>query len=51
MEINEDDNTLYLSSPAVTEVCRVRYAWKNCPEIILFNGAGFPASPFDIQLD
>ncbi|MBE6378978.1 MAG: sialate O-acetylesterase [Lentisphaerae bacterium] len=50
MEINEDDNTLYLSSPAVTEVCRVRYAWKNCPEIILFNGAGFPASPFDIQL-
>jgi sialate O-acetylesterase len=51
MAINEDDNTLYLSSPAVTEVCRVRYAWKNCPEIILFNGAGFPASPFDIQLD
>lgn len=51
MEINEDDNTLYLSSPAVTEVCRVRYAWKNCPEIILFNGAGFPASPFDVQLD
>ena len=52
MEIDEDNNTLQLSSSEMSgEVCRVRYAWANCPAAVLFNGAGFPASPFDIQLD
>ena len=52
MEIDEDNNVLLLSSSEMSgEVCRVRYAWANCPEVVLFNGAGFPASPFDIQLD
>ncbi len=52
MEIDEDNNVLLLSSSEMSgEVCRVRYAWSNCPAVVLFNGAGFPASPFDIQLD
>ncbi len=51
MLINEDDNTLLIASTAVKSPCRVRYAWANDPVPILYNGAGFPASSFEITLD
>lgn len=37
---------LVVSSAEVKSPVAVRYAWKDNPEFNLYNGAGFPASPF-----
>ena len=39
-------DTLLVQSPAVREPVAVRYAWSDCPEANLYNGAGLPAVPF-----
>ena len=38
--------TVVASSPEVPQPVAVRYAWKDCPDYSLANGAGLPASPF-----
>ena len=38
--------TVVVSSPEVREPVAVRYAWSDCPEANLYNGAGLPAAPF-----
>lgn len=35
-----------VSSSEVSRPVAVRYGWADCPKANLFNGAGFPASPF-----
>jgi sialate O-acetylesterase len=35
-----------LASPRVPAPVAVRHAWKNCPVMSLYNGAGLPAGPF-----
>ncbi len=39
-------DTLLVSAPGVREPVAVRYAWKNCPDANLYDGAGLPAVPF-----
>jgi len=39
-------NTVVVSHPNVKKPVAVRYAWADNPDCNLFNGAGFPASPF-----
>lgn len=41
-----DDDTVMVTSSAVTHPRYVRYAWQNAPEATLFNKAGLPASTF-----
>jgi len=41
-----EGNTVVVSSPDVPQPTAVRYAWANNPTCNLYNGAGFPASPF-----
>lgn len=41
----EGDVTV-VRAPAVPAPVAVRYAWKNAPDVSLFNGAGLPAAPF-----
>lgn len=45
-EARIDGDTVVVSSALVAEPKEVRYAWQSNPEATLFNGAGFPASPF-----
>jgi len=35
-----------VTSPEVPNPVAVRYGWADCPEVNLYNRAGFPASPF-----
>ncbi|MBS1999546.1 MAG: sialate O-acetylesterase [Cyanobacteria bacterium SZAS LIN-2] len=39
-------NTVEVTSPGVTQPVAVRYGWQGDPVCNLYNGAGFPASPF-----
>lgn len=41
-----EGNTVTVTSSLVHEPVAVRFAWKRFPRPNLFNGAGFPASPF-----
>jgi sialate O-acetylesterase len=41
-----EDNTIVVSSSEVAFPVAVRYAWADNPICNLYNGAGFPASPF-----
>ena len=42
-----DDDTILVSSPAVSKPAAVRYAWENYPDgCNLYNAAGLPAAPF-----
>ncbi|WP_185693290.1 sialate O-acetylesterase [Puniceicoccus vermicola] len=41
-------NSVRVWSPSIDSPTRVRYAWTDTPEAYLFNGAGLPASPFEI---
>jgi sialate O-acetylesterase len=41
-----DGNTVIVTSSEVREPMAVRYAWQANPQATLFNGAGFPAVPF-----
>jgi len=41
-----EGSTLVVSSAACPAPAVVRYAWDNCPEGNLYNGAGLPAEPF-----
>jgi sialate O-acetylesterase len=40
------ENTVVVSSPAVSNPVAVRYGWADYPIGNLFNAAGLPASPF-----
>jgi sialate O-acetylesterase len=39
-----------LRAPAATAAKRVRYGWADSPVVTLFDGAGLPAGPFEIQI-
>ncbi|HKU78143.1 MAG TPA: sialate O-acetylesterase [Pyrinomonadaceae bacterium] len=41
-----DGDTVIVSSPKVMKPVAVRYGWADNPMANLYNGAGFPASPF-----
>lgn len=41
-----DGDTIVVESENVLEPVAVRYAWRNFPEVHLFNADGFPAAPF-----
>uniref|UniRef100_F4C1D3 Sialate O-acetylesterase domain-containing protein n=1 Tax=Sphingobacterium sp. (strain 21) TaxID=743722 RepID=F4C1D3_SPHS2 len=43
-------NTIILSAPAIQQPAKVRYAWADNPIAGLYNTAGLPASPFEIDL-
>jgi sialate O-acetylesterase len=34
----------------VAHPVRVRYGWADSPIVILFDGAGLPAGPFEIEI-
>ncbi|MBL8995282.1 MAG: hypothetical protein JNM63_18195, partial [Spirochaetia bacterium] len=40
-----------VSAETVSSPAKVRYGWKNFPEINLFNQDGLPASPFSSEID
>lgn len=42
---------LYLTASAVPSPLAARYAWKADPKAVLFNKAGFPASPFTTRVN
>ncbi|MDE3103594.1 MAG: sialate O-acetylesterase [Acidobacteriota bacterium] len=44
-----EGNSIVVRSPQVTHPVRVRYGWQNSPVCVLFNGAGLPASPFQVS--
>src|SRR5262249_18640704 len=39
-------NTVIVWADGVEKPVAVRFGWKNCPEVNLFNKEGLPASPF-----
>lgn len=41
-----DGSSVIVSNNDVMNPAAVRYAWENSPDCNLYNGAGFPASPF-----
>ena len=43
-------NDVIVSAPAIKEPTAVRYAWQNNPTCNLYNGAGFPAAPFELKV-
>jgi sialate O-acetylesterase len=45
-EVTASGADVVLACASPSEVKAVRYAWANSPQATLFNGAGFPASPF-----
>ncbi len=44
-----DENTVIVSSPSVKNPLSVRYGWAANPDCNLYNGAGLPASPFQMK--
>lgn len=44
-----EGESVVVSAPGVAAPVAVRYAWRNAPEVNLFNGAGLPAAPFRSQ--
>ena len=48
-EAKIEGNTVIVSSAKVKEPVAVRYAWQNNPTCNLYNGAGFPAAPFELK--
>ena len=51
VELDDELGIVTVASAAVSEPYRVRYGWKNWLEPVLFNGAGMPASSFEITLN
>ncbi|MBR4663906.1 MAG: hypothetical protein IKO93_08530 [Lentisphaeria bacterium] len=49
-EVSADGPVLSVRSAHVKNPCQIRYAWKNDPDPVLFNAAGWPAYPFWISL-
>lgn len=43
-------NQVFLRAPLATPATRVRYGWADSPVVTLFDGAGLPASPFEIPI-
>ena len=43
-------NSVIVSSAQVKEPVAVRYAWQNNPTCNLYNGAGFPAGTFELEV-
>ena len=50
-EATIDDDTILLHSKDVPQPTKVRYAFADFPTCNLYNGAGLPASPFNIDAD
>lgn len=42
------DNYVIVSGDSITKPVALRYGWENVPDVNLYNGAGLPASPFQI---
>lgn len=49
-KVEVDDNTLIISSEKVREPVELRYAWADFPSMVLYNGAGVPASSFSLEI-
>lgn len=49
-EAKIDGSSVVVSSSKVKEPVAVRYAWQNNPTCNLYNGAGFPAAPFELKV-
>lgn len=45
-EATIEGETIRVRSAEVKEPVAVRYAWRNAPEVTVFNAAGFPLAPF-----
>ena len=45
-----DGTDVVVSSANVTDPVAIRYAWQNNPTCNLYNGAGFPAAPFELKV-
>jgi len=43
-------DSVIVSSSKVTVPVAVRYAWQDNPTCNLYNGAGFPAAPFELKI-
>lgn len=41
---------VFLRAPAAASATRVRYGWADSPVVTLFDGAGMPAGPFQIEI-
>src|SRR5207302_1647301 len=48
-EARVDRETVIVRSDAVAAPVSVRYGWKDNPDCNLYNGAGLPASPFQVR--
>jgi sialate O-acetylesterase len=46
-----DGSSLLLADPAVPRPRAARYAWRDDPEVDLYNGDGLPAGPFSVGVD
>lgn len=44
-------NQVSVSAETISSPLKVRYGWKNFPEVNLFNQEGLPASPFSSEID
>jgi sialate O-acetylesterase len=45
-----EGSTVYVESSTVKQPMAVRYGWANDPDCNIFNGAGLPASPFEMRV-
>jgi sialate O-acetylesterase len=48
--VTVQDSSVYVSSSLVKNPLHVRYAWSDTPTATLFNGDGFPASSFELEI-
>lgn len=48
-KVEKQGNQILLSHPDISKPAKVRYAWADNPEAVLYNGAGLPASPFQAK--
>lgn len=51
VEAKIDGETVIVCCPEDTPPVRLRYAWKNVPDVNLYNGANLPAAPFRCDLE
>lgn len=49
-EIKQRGNSIIISAPEVASPVAVRYGWADNPDLVVYNEAGLPASPFRTDL-
>jgi sialate O-acetylesterase len=49
-KLEKQGNKILLSHPDISKPVKVRYAWADNPDAVLYNGAGLPASPFQAEV-